>query len=271
METFKEDAEDLRLAIILLRGVKGWSQGQLAGAAGVAPSVVSDYERGKRRVPRAIVSCFAEAAGIPQAVLERLLPALHTFRHAVTEPPRPSSPSEAALDDLIEKMGAALRIAGVTFMSVASPRSVFPPGPEDRFEARELWERLGKFEPEDRRLLVGFGEEYQRWTLSELLCHESARVAAQDVDRAVELADLALKIAELTPLSLDWSHRLQGYAWAHVGNARRAQGDLSGAEEAFRRAESLWNAGAYAEPDLLDKWRVLALEPSLDLVEEDDF
>lgn len=270
MKPFKEDAEDLRLAVVLLRALPGWTQGQLATAAGIAPSIISDYERGKRKAPRAVVNLLAEAVGIPQSMLERILPVLRSFRESLGGPPPPGiSASEAALEDLVEKTGNLLRAAGELLLGTPS-WSVFPPEPEDRSEAQELWGQLGKLETADRRLLVGFGEEYKTWAVSELLCHESAKAAGENADRAVELADLALLVAELTPVSSDWSHRLQGYAWGHVGNARRSRGDLSGAEEAFRRAESLWRAGASAEPDLLDKWRLLALEPSLALGEEDE-
>lgn len=270
MEPFKEDPEDLRLAVVLLRAVPGWTQGQLAAVAGIAPSLVSDYERGKRRPPRAVVNLLAQAVGIPQSTLERILPVLHSFRESLGGPPSlRMSASEAALEDLVEKTGNLLRAAGELLLGTPS-WSVFPPEPEDRSEAQELWDHLGKLTTADRRLLVDFSEEYRTWAVSELLCHESAKAAGENEDRAVELADLALLVAELAPVGSDWSNRLQGYAWAHVGNACRSRGDLSGAEEAFRRAEALWRAGASAEPDLLDKWRLLALEPSLDLGEEDE-
>ena len=44
-----------------------------------------------------------------------------------------------------------------------------------------------------------------------------------NADRALELADLALRVAELIPGEEPWRSRVQGYAWAHVGNARRVR------------------------------------------------
>lgn len=271
MEPFKEDAEDLRLTVVLLRSLRGWTQGDLADAAGISPSVISDYERGKRRPPRGVVDRLAETVGLSRPDLDRFLPALCALRRSMDAGPgKALQGSVPPLEELALSTAHLLRIASEMLLSAATGRSVFPPDPEDRLGARELWNRLQEYNPEDRRLLVEIGQEYQRWALCELLCHESAGRAAEDPDLAAELADLALLTAELATGSSHWRHRLQGYAWGHVGNARRSRGDLPGAAEAFRRAEALWRAGASAEPDLLDKWRLLALEPSLDLGEEDE-
>jgi tetratricopeptide (TPR) repeat protein len=48
-----------------------------------------------------------------------------------------------------------------------------------------------------------------------------------------------------------------------MGNARRVHGDLPGAEEAFLRSDELWEAGASADPGLLDASRLLDLKASL--------
>jgi tetratricopeptide (TPR) repeat protein len=72
-----------------------------------------------------------------------------------------------------------------------------------------------------------------------------------------------LRVAELAPGGEAWRSRLQGYAWAFVGNARRVQGDLPGAEEAFVHSDRLWEAGAGGDPGVLDGSRVLDLKASL--------
>ena len=105
--------------------------------------------------------------------------------------------------------------------------------------------------------------EYRSWGLCELICAESVKAAADDAGRAVELADLAVLIADLAPGEETWRWRLQGYAAAHQGNARRVRTDWSGAEEAFGRAVKLWEAGAPGDPGLLSEAQVLSLEASL--------
>ena len=92
---------------------------------------------------------------------------------------------------------------------------------------------------------------------------ESQRMAAHRVEDALELANLALSIAERVPGEEGRRSRLMGYCWAHVGNARRVANDLSGADEAFTRTWDLWLAGADSGPDSLAEWRLLDLEASL--------
>jgi tetratricopeptide (TPR) repeat protein len=99
--------------------------------------------------------------------------------------------------------------------------------------------------------------ELRNWALCERICAESLELA--DLDQALELAGLALEIAERARLETAWSKRLQGYAWAHLGNARRRSGDQDGAEEAFNRFHELWEKGEAWEPELLDAERVRRL------------
>lgn len=72
----------------------------------------------------------------------------------------------------------------------------------------------------------------------------SLRQAAQRPEEALELADLALSIAQRAPGEVSWRSRLLGFCWAHVANARRAAGNDAGAAEAFVRARELWRAGS---------------------------
>src|SRR5688500_636738 len=89
-------------------------------------------------------------------------------------------------------------------------------------------------------------------------------MAAHKVEEALELADLALSIAERVPGETNWRSRVQGYCWAHIANARRVANDHAGADEALARAWDLWRVGAaHSDPELLAEWRLLDLEASL--------
>jgi tetratricopeptide (TPR) repeat protein len=112
-------------------------------------------------------------------------------------------------------------------------------------------------------MLVEDAQEYRNWGLCELLCAESIKAAADDADRAIELAQLAVLIADLAPGEETWRWRLQGYAAAHLGNTQRVRTDWPGAEEAFTDAAKLWQAGAPGDPGLLDEALVPGLEASL--------
>jgi hypothetical protein len=126
------------------------------------------------------------------------------------------------------------------------------PIPEDREEAAELWARMARRTPGQRNALVEETEEFRSWALCERVASESAAALASDPRQALDLAELARRIAELTPGPEDWRSRVQGYAWAHVSHARRACGDRPGAEEAMGRSRRLWAAGASGAPGLLE-------------------
>ncbi len=132
------------------------------------------------------------------------------------------------------------------------------PSEEDRRRAPSLWARLERHTPAQRRALVEELEEFRNWALCELLCAKSREAAPNSAGRAVELAELALLIADLAPGTESWRSRLRGYAWTHLGHARRLRGDLSGAEEALSQGRRLWLAGAPGDPGLLNEARVLS-------------
>jgi tetratricopeptide (TPR) repeat protein len=105
--------------------------------------------------------------------------------------------------------------------------------------------------------------EFWSWGLCELLCDESVKAAADDAAKALDLAELAVLVAELVPGPEGGPPRLRGWAWAFLGNARRVHGNLVEADEAFARSRELWEAGASGDPGLLDESRLLDLEASL--------
>jgi tetratricopeptide (TPR) repeat protein len=132
-----------------------------------------------------------------------------------------------------------------------------------RVRARAAWKRLSRSLGEERRWLVERAEEYRDFALCDLLCEESERAAARDASQAIELAELALHIAERVPGSDTWRARLQGYAWAFLANALRVDNDLDAADLAFAVARALWESGAEADSGVLDPSRILDLEASL--------
>jgi tetratricopeptide (TPR) repeat protein len=103
-----------------------------------------------------------------------------------------------------------------------------------------------------------------RWALCELLCIESQRVCADDPKQAALLVELALELADFAPGEEAWRAKLRGYAWAHIGNARRARGeDLPASETAFATAEEWWQAGGEVNQGLLEEGLIFALKASL--------
>ncbi|MFL6293498.1 MAG: tetratricopeptide repeat protein, partial [Thermoanaerobaculia bacterium] len=106
-------------------------------------------------------------------------------------------------------------------------------------------------------------EAYRTWALAERLALASGAKAADDADAALDLARLAVRVAELTPGGAGWRSRVAGFCRGFLGNAQRVKGDFPAAEEAFLQSDRLWLAGAAADPGLiLDGTRLLDLKAS---------
>jgi hypothetical protein len=84
-----------------------------------------------------------------------------------------------------------------------------------------------------------------------------------DAARAIELADLALRIAEASPGDPSWRAGLASHALAYLANARRVAAELDGAAAAFAESRRLRRASGACGPELLPEWRLLEVEASL--------
>jgi transcriptional regulator with XRE-family HTH domain len=245
------------VCLYVLRSLRGWTQVELADALGTAASVISEYENGRRRTSERTVHRAAEVLGIPQERVHMLLSCLHELQELMgTTPPLRARRIEILIEGFYMGIEAFAReVAEVVMATVGEPS--WPPEPAD-----VLWARLEDLEKENRWFLVDIAETYQTRELCERICEESLAAAVDDSeDSALELAELALHVAERVGGGDFWRWRVQGYAWAHVGHARRRHGDLAGAREAFARFRQLWEQGAPADPSgLLDEARVLGLE-----------
>jgi tetratricopeptide (TPR) repeat protein len=119
-----------------------------------------------------------------------------------------------------------------------------------------LAEILGTPEPE-RRALLENGVRYRSLQLCQLLETRSREAWFDDPARSVELAELAVAVAE----RLDDDHYgtllaedARASAWAHLGNAYRVASRHGHAEEALRIAESHYQRSgedAYTEAQIL--------------------
>jgi transcriptional regulator with XRE-family HTH domain len=269
----RDNPENVRMVVAFLRLLRGWSQAELAEAVGLSVSAIWRYENEDVGNPDKTLEEIAVAVGLPPRMLDRLFTWIAAARAAVASAADPEDPLRR-IDAIAAELAAGLSdiayaataeiLGGSPDLDEIGPwaKTFTPPRPEDRDEALELWERLARREPSARRMLVEESKKFRKWALCELLCAESVQAAALDTDQALELAELALLIAELAPGEESWRQRLQGYAWAHVGNARRARGDRPGARDAFAHACSLWEAGASGDPGLLEESRVRELVTS---------
>jgi tetratricopeptide (TPR) repeat protein len=262
MDPDKNDPES-RLALVLFRNFLLLEKGDFARAAGIAPGQYTIYERGERPTPRHVLEKAAVAAGFPVYLLDLLLWVIRSFRAVA----RGKSRAERAFaEGFFVELASLIRQAADVILAPAwpeRPARIARPVTEDRVAAAALWANLEPCTAAERRMLVEELAEYRTWALCERVAWESVASAANHPAEALELAELALLIAELAPGEALWRWLLQGYAWAHVSNGRRVCNNLPGAGEAMARAWQLWEAGAAGDPGLLNKAWLLGLEASL--------
>ncbi|MFL6261771.1 MAG: helix-turn-helix domain-containing protein [Thermoanaerobaculia bacterium] len=254
---------DVNLALACMRSALNWKQSELAEAAGTRGTTISDFERGNRTFSLEKLTELAGVLGLtPEAAAQA-----RAFVRSMEEQARPPGhhgPDAAEDRRRIERVAAQAGTLAADFTrSVLSSVSFEARILAARDEARLLWLKMRRLSPSQRRDLVEKDLKFRSWGLCELICKESIKAAADNADRARDLAELALRIADLAPGAASWRQRLQGYAWAHVGNARRVGGDLPGAEKAFGRAGKLWEMGEEGDPGILDEAQMLSLEASL--------
>jgi tetratricopeptide (TPR) repeat protein len=249
----------LSLALTFLRLAQGWSQKELAAVTGIPATLLSDYEHGRKRLSRDRLEPIAAATGLPPAAIDTVLGCLQTIR-ASSQVPGPAGVQGWKIEAVATRVGGLATdfARGLLTLLTVEARAL-----EARQQAAALWTRLKRQPPAQRRSVVEARPEFRNWALCELLCEESIKAAPDSADRALELAELALRVAKLSPGEESWRQRLQGYAWAHVGNARRVRGDLPAAEKAFTCSRRAWCAGETSDHGILNEARVLGMEASL--------
>ncbi len=253
--------------IVLLRRIRRWNQTQLAEASVADKSQVSRYESGVDLPREQALERFAEAADVPLTLLDLMDPFLRTLWRAGKAGPSNSTFEvgqghglEGALSALPAILDRATALVQAELTLASSSSVALPEHSPDQVEV--LWTQLKTYGPRTQRLLVEGAEAYRSWRLCVRICTESERRAVEDPLEAIELAELALFVAEHVPGSPAWRSCLQGYAWIFIGNAQRVASRLSAAERAFARGWQFWNAGEN-QANLLDLGYLLDVEASL--------
>jgi transcriptional regulator with XRE-family HTH domain len=273
------ERNDTSLLLQVLRAMRGWDQGQFAAAAGVSQGTISRYESGERVKPATLERLVA-ATGLELRWVESyLLPVLRAARTRAAAAEAQASAGGRrllALDflpegqrDLADAIGGLIDAhfakLGADIQASESAVQGVPPPPAaaDRDEAARAWERLAPCTASERRFLVEECVEFHSWALAERLCHESEQASATAPTVALELAHLAVAVAQLAPGDVSCRQSLLGYVRAHLAHALHLAGDLAAARIEFATAWQLWrDAGANSLP-YLKQWRLLLLQASL--------
>lgn len=260
----RDKVTPLGRALRLLREALDLSQEEVARLLHTSSGLISDYECGQRDLKRERLAEIVKALGLPESAIERALAFAETIRTGVGAQARWSEPEarKAALLD----WGAE---AGRDLLDTFHSRLVREAALEvDRRRGEATWAALQAWDEEAWPGVVERHPEFRGWALAERLCAESRRAAARSAKEARALAELALKVARLLPAEEAGSlfaRRLEGFALAHVANALRVGGSLPKADEAYTRANKLWDEGAAGDPEprRLTEAVVLSLAASL--------
>lgn len=259
MPKVKEDPEDLKLLVGLLRLVGGMNKTELAEKSGVSRSLLSLAEQAEVGSTRRTLERLARAVDVPVELLKPVLVLLRAFRRtrgvSLSERiERLARRADKAGDEGMEvlRSAALLLLSG----SLSAERDDLPKE-EVRRTARDAWSRIATLSVEQQRRVIPEFSDLRTWGAVEVVCEESADAAADDVDRSREFAELALFIADHLPQRQ--RDQAQGYAWGFVANARRVGSELQEAEAAFEVSDRLWREG----PSPLDGSRLLDLKASL--------
>ncbi len=245
---------DLAIVLAFIRQGQGWDQTRLARAAGTDPNVINDYERGRKNLTRPRLELLLERMAVPPERIDATLSCLAGNRVASRAP---AEPGDLFADSRHRTEVVALwfgRLAEDFVRGSLSLLSVEGEALCGRQDAELLWRRLkerGRTATE-RRVLVENTEKFRHWGLVERVCAESIEKAANHPREALELAELALYIAERVPGDAAWRARLAGIAGVHVANGQRVCNDLHAMETALKRGLKLWEEGASGDPGLLN-------------------
>jgi transcriptional regulator with XRE-family HTH domain/tetratricopeptide (TPR) repeat protein len=265
--------DEMRMLARVLRAIRGASQEEMGAASSIDRTTISRYETGEMIPSRPHLARLAGAAGLSLAFAESvLLPVVRLVlqpaaakRQRVPAPAEVSAAATAAMEQRLVatvRAGFASLVTGLSLGRAAHPTS--PPAVEDRDSVAEQWEQIRSCPSAERPNLIERRAGFHSWVLCEKLCEESARAAAQDdAPQALNLAQLGLLAAQHAPGSAAWNACMQGFAWAFVGNALRAAGDLPAADAAFAMVRTLWRAARDPVAGVLAAWRVPYMEASL--------
>jgi len=249
------DPRVLRLVVRFLRNHSDLSQADFGKACGVGQAQISRYET----VDPAPDEMLRRMAAVARVEWWFVVQLRRVYAAILASARRRGIASAEPVD--LEVLEPALLAVTSYLVEDGLARSLPQPPEEARREAEEVWTALERFPIADRRRLLELSLRPGRSiALATLACEASERAAAHKVEDALELAELALFIAEQAPE--DRRSRALGYCWGYIGNSRRVATDLDAADEAFGRSWSL-RLGAEFDPELLPEWRLLDLEASL--------
>ncbi len=234
---------DCSVLLVFFRTGLGWSQTALAEAAGISPSLLNDYEKGRKTLERERLEYLAGFMGIPPERVDGSLADLAQTRAAS----RAASASPGSRGEIYSHAEVVALRAGRLIADTVRSLMELLIVEGDAIVQRQLADqqivRLRKRTPGQRLLLVEGGREFRNWALAERAALDSVSLAPNHPQEAREWAELAVRIAEMVPGEESWRWRLQGWTLHFRGNAERACDELPAAQKSLTLGCKLWESG----------------------------
>lgn len=259
------DLEDLSTALVLFRRFRGASQQQVAAVAGIPATSLSGYENGNKEPTDRNLGRILDALCVPPLLFDAFVSCIRAARELVIACDALPGGSMTPADEIAaEAAGRVSEEFTRVALTIARGLPTAPaPTNRDRLVARGLLAELEPFSHKERADLVQAGTRFRSWALAELYCAASETAAADDPQKAVELAELAVHISRLVPGTDRWRRQVQSHCGHFLSNGLRVSGNPSAAEEGFDRSNAAWPAGEPDDYGLLNVSRGLDLEASL--------
>jgi tetratricopeptide (TPR) repeat protein len=134
---------------------------------------------------------------------------------------------------------------------------------QNRLSGAMQWAELAKLSAAQRQLRLQNDRRFHHWGLLRELLEQAGAMGRNDPEEAVEVAQLAVFLAERLEgddLSEERRADLLGAAWGVLGNARRIATDFTGAAAALHQAAKILAEGT---GDLMEEAQLLSLQASL--------
>jgi transcriptional regulator with XRE-family HTH domain len=250
------DAPLLARALRHLRILRGRSQGDLAREARLDRSSIRRLETGDIDLSRERLDWFGALMQAKPGQVEMAI----AFA-ATEDAPEDEMPSGAAdpRDRVIEETLANANAEMRRLLERTRWESDLAAAKAD---AAQRWRVLAPLPHANRLVLVEECSDFPTPALCARLCDESVRAASRSATDAVDLAKLALKVADLLTESKG-TVRGRAYAHAFVGNSHRVANEFSEGSLAFARCREQFPYGLADPTGLFPESRVLDLEASL--------
>jgi transcriptional regulator with XRE-family HTH domain/tetratricopeptide (TPR) repeat protein len=282
------ESAPLGRVLAVLRAALDLTQSDLARLSGVKRSSISEYESGRSApdamtlerllvamgfrwtaldfggwfVDRLAIDCRLPEGEAVHGGAGPLLVTASTLATRLSADVAAASQTVGRMSQLVLRLQEERTIADLSPEN-GSPGTLAKDHKAERQAAQVLWARTKSLSRQGQLEALRGAPPEAQWAVCELLCSESQRLCGEDPVKAASLCELALAAANLATGGENVRAKLRGIAWAHFGNALRAQDDFEGAERAFVCADEMWKAGEGVADGLLEEGLIFALKASL--------